>query len=245
MIIKIQKILVFCLAFLSNLLFSGCISNNIRLTEGQPFAILSVRGNLNVPWLEERDEDYKDLDGVLTNAINKTFGKNNPEILTSQDRINYAAEQFAYLLETNGGIEVISKDKVINSRPYKEITPSIFSFGDTLVYADDYKKIDELAAKKTRFLLSEVNGKSTVFLTFTFNKVLVEGSKLKGQIAAHVTMNIDIYDQRGRQQVMDSFSVQSDNLLEIYKTNYDKDELVDCFPEIIDLVINQFIVKYM
>lgn len=242
---KIKKILFFCLALSGALVFSGCISNDIRLSEGQPFAVLSVRGNMNVPWLEERDDDYKDLDGMLTNAINKTFGKNNPEILTGQDRINYAADQFAYLLETNAGVEVISKEKVVGSSQYKAIVPSIFSFGDTLIYADDYKKIDELASKKTKFLLSEINGKSTVFLTFTFNKVLVEGSKLKGQVAANVTMNIDIYDQRGRQQVMDSFTAQSDTLLEIDKTNYDKDALVDCFPEIIDLVINQFIVKYM
>ncbi len=44
---------------------------------------------------------------------------------------------------------------------------------------------------------------------------------------------------------MDTFTADSSQLVEILKTNYDKDALVELFPEIIDLVINQFIVKYM
>ena len=58
-------------------------------------------------------------------------------------------------------------------------------------------------------------------------------------------MDVDIYDCRGHQKIMDTFTADSSQLVEILKTNYDKDALVELFPEIIDLVINQFIVKYM
>lgn len=88
---------------------------------------------------------------MITNSINKIFGKNNPEIQTAQDRINYADEQFAYLLETNMGITVVPKDKIINSKQYKAITPSIFTFSDTKIYADNYKKIDEIGSQKQNF----------------------------------------------------------------------------------------------
>ena len=124
--------------------------------------------------MEERDDDYKDLDGMITNSINKIFGKNNPEIQTAQDRINYADEQFAYLLETNMGITVVPKDKIINSKQYKAITPSIFTFSDTKIYADNYKKNDEIGSQKTKLLLRELNAKSTIFVTFTFNKKVVK-----------------------------------------------------------------------
>lgn len=240
-----KKLNIVFLAIFTTIFLSSCISNNFAINANEPVAILSVRGTLNVPWLEERDDDYKDLDGMITNSINKIFGKNNPEIQTAQDRINYADEQFAYLLETNMGITVIPKDKIINSKQYKAITPSIFTFSDTKIYADNYKKIDEIGSQKTKLLLRELNAKSTIFVTFTFNKKVVEGSKLKGQITASVTMDVDVYDFKGHQKIMDTFTADSSQLVEILKTNYDKDALVELFPEIIDLVINQFIVKYM
>ena len=135
--------------------------------------------------------------------------------------------------------------KFFHSKQYKAITPSIFTFSDTKIYADNYKKIDEIGSQKTKLLLRELNAKSTIFVTFTFNKKVVEGSKLKGQITASVTMDVDVYDCRGHQKIMDTFTADSSQLVEILKTNYDKDALVELFPEIIDLVINQFIVKYM
>ena len=109
-----KKLNIVFLAIFTTIFLSSCISNNFAIKANEPVAILSVRGTLNVPWLEERDDDYKDLDGMITNSINKIFGKNNPEIQTAQDRINYADEQFAYLLETNMGITVVPKDKIIN-----------------------------------------------------------------------------------------------------------------------------------
>ncbi|MDO5761003.1 MAG: hypothetical protein Q4Q06_08245 [Bacteroidota bacterium] len=120
--VNMKKLNIVFLAIFTTIFLSNCISNNFAIKANEPVAILSVRGTLNVPWLEERDDDYKDLDGMITNSINKIFGKNNPEIQTAQDRINYADEQFAYLLETNMGITVVPKDKIINSKQYKAIT---------------------------------------------------------------------------------------------------------------------------
>lgn len=242
---KKKEFLCFILVVIVSLLLSSCISNSFSIETNNPVAILSVRGTLNVPWLEERDEDYQDLDGVLTNSINKLFGKNNPEIQTAQDRIDYADERIAQLLEENAGITVLPKEQVISSEQYKSITQSVFAVADTKVYANGYKKIDEISPKKSRLLLKELGGESTIFADFTFNKVVVDGSKLKGKITAHITMNIDVYDSHGNHKVMDTFQADSSTLLEISKDDYDRDALVELFPDLTDLVINQFIVKYL
>lgn len=52
------------LAIFTTIFLSNCISNNFAIKANEPVAILSVRGTLNVPWLEERDDDYKDLDEI-------------------------------------------------------------------------------------------------------------------------------------------------------------------------------------
>ena len=240
-----KKIKIFFTIILASTLFTSCVSNKIVLSDYTPMAVLSVRGNQSIPWKEERDEDYQDLDGVITSSMNKLFGKSNPEIQTNKDRINYADERFAYLLEENVGISVVPKENVINAENYKSINQSVFAIADTKIYADDYKKIEELSNQKTKLLLRELNAGSSVFITFTFNKIIVEGSKLKGTMTASVTMDIDIYDNRGRQKLMDSLTAESSTLLEISKDKYDKDALVELFPDLIDLVINQFAVKYL
>lgn len=230
---------------LATIMFTSCGSTSVILPEHSPFAVVTVSGSQTVSYLEEKDDDYKDLDGILTKGINNSIGQNNPEIATAQDRLDLAAQRFETLMQENGGLEVISKDVVINSPTYSTISEGIFKYTDTRIRANDYKSIDELGSKKSRLLMSETGSKSLVYLDFTFNKIIADGSKLQGKLAAGVTLNVSVYNDKGKNIIEDTFTASSTDTVEIYHLGYDKEELLSFMPDLIDLVINQFIVKYM
>jgi len=236
-------------AIIAGLVFSvlmmSCASNNITLPEQSPMAIVSVSSNFSVPYDEEREEDYQDLDGIITKGLSTMAGKNNPEVYAAKDRADLGGERFTYLMQENAGVEFIPKETVIESETYSKILQGLLALSETKIRATDYKSVDEFGAKKARLFMSEIGAKSLVFLDYTFNKVVADGTKLNGKLAAQVTLTVSIYNERGKLVLNDTFKAQSSDTVEIYKLGYDKDELVALFPDVIDQVINKFIVKYM
>ncbi len=228
-------------------LFTGCASTSFSIAESGPYAIMSVSSNVNVPYYsdEVRDDEYGTEDGLISNAVNKFLGKNNPEIISAEDRVNLASDRLKALLEENGGVQVIDYDKVIESQQYSSIKEGLIGFTDVKLRAYDYKSIDSIGSKKARLLMKETDSKNLIFATFTFKKRIVKGSKLGGQICAYAAANFSVYNERGKNIINDDFEVQSAETIEISKLSYDKDELVELFPDLIDQLINQFIVKYM
>ncbi len=241
---KNQAIYLTCLTAFLTLLYS-CSSAKVSLYQNSPIVLLTVCSNSSVPWDEDRDEEYQDLDGLITKGINSVLGKNNPEIQSIQERLDYAQSSFENLLFNNAQIEVIQKKDLITSQSYQELKPDLFGFASSKSFGEGYKKIEELNSLSARKLLKELNAKSYVVLDFNFNKKIIDGSKLKGRVSASIKMNVDFYNERGKNILSETFYAISEDSIEIEKMYYDKEELVNQFPELIDLVINQFIVKYL
>ena len=93
--------------------------------------------------------------------------------------------------------------------------------------------------------MNEIGADSMISADFKFNKIIAEGTKFKGQVAAVVTATFNLYDSRGKNVIQDTIEVQSQQTVEIDFLNYDKQALVDLFPELVDQAINTFIVKNM
>ena len=58
-------------------------------------------------------------------------------------------------------------------------------------------------------------------------------------------MNVLMYNEDGKKVLEDEFTVISPESVEMRMTKYDKDEMVELFPSVIDQLINKFIVKYL
>lgn len=239
------------LACAASAVFSGCASNRFSITgdNASPIAILCVSGNTHVPYYSEevRDDEYGDEDGVLSNALNGFFGKSNPEIQTAPDRVEYAEDAFRRLVTENAGIDVVPKETVLASQAYDDIGKyNVLAFTDVKIRGEGYKYIDDIGAKKARVIMQETGANSCIFLDFVFKKYIKgNGDNLKADLGAMGTMNVIMYNSNGKKVIDDQFTVISNESVEMYLTKYDKDAMVELFPDVIDQLINRFIVKYL
>lgn len=249
--LKMKKYLIsvlFAVAFLP--FFGSCASTNYSLLESaSPMAVLGVSGNTHVPYYssEVRDDEFGEEDGLISNAVNAFFGKNNPEILTAADRVDFAEDAFRRLMMENAGVEVVDKKIVMNSPTFAGIGKnSVLAFTDVKIRGKGYKFMDDIGSKKARLIMAETGAKSLVFMSFTFKKMILgDGTNFKGDLAARGDMNILVYNDQGKKVIEDNFTVISANTTELYMTKYDKEAIVEMFPDVIEQLINKFIVKYL
>lgn len=229
------------------LISMGCASAPVHLETLGPVAFMCLSSNVNVPYEtgEVRDDEYGTEDGMVSNAMNRWLGKDNPEIILGPDRLTYANEQFVRALEENAGIATIDKETVFDSEVYQSIGGSLLEFADVRLRCEGYKNIDYLGSKKARMFCKQTGAKSMIYVNFTFKKEIRKGHKLKGEVGALAKMNIVVFDENNNEVINDDFELRSAKTVEIDMLDYDKDEIADMFPELIDILINQFIVKYM
>ena len=243
----------FVLVFLSliSLFFASCSSTKIALNEYESIAVIGVTGNKNLSeqvdtlYVRSEEEDTDDTN-LLSMVVDKFLHGENPELLTGQDRVDYAEDYFHHALEDIAGLTVAKKEDVIESEQYKSSVVSPLGFVDTWASASGFdKNLYSIGAKKARLMMQELNVKSLVAAEFRFNKLFDDESKVKTNVHAQVIMDVILYDKNGNKIVIDSFKTESIKKLPVRKFKYDTDSLIEMYPPLIESVINAFIVKYI
>lgn len=242
-----KSIAAVCAAFISLLFFAGCGSTKINLSENSPMVLASVIGNSAIPWTQEDpyNDDEPTSDGILTNTVNKLLDSDNPEMMNSVDRLDYAVESFSKILPEMTGCEVLPNDEVIKSDAYLDLKSSLFNVLISTKYATGHKDLTTFSGKNAAKFMSEVNAKSLAVLTFTFEKMLSKGNKWNGECQLLVTMNAKVLNEKGRELVNKDYTSQSQKSIKIRAHKYDKQELADCVYDEIDNVIRVFASEFM
>ena len=100
-----------------------------------------------------------------------------------------------------------------------------------------------LGAKKARMLMQETGTKGLVSLEFEFDKKVY-----KKQISAVVKMKARVIGTNGREVINKEYTDESSEKLKVYglyDSNYDKDEFVKFYPELIEALVNRFVMEFM
>lgn len=229
----------------ASFLLSGCASTKLAGDTVSPVAIIDVEGNA-VIWTEADEYDYEAQEdeggGVLATAVNKLIDGNNPELLTAEDRMNYAEESLRHALEDKG-ITVLDKKLIVENKTYKYDTLNLLGVINTNTTADGYRKgLTSLPAKKARIFLSETGAKSILSAQFYFTKKIEHKT-----VRPLVSMKIIIQDEKGKKILDKDFTAESAKTVQAYGVynKYEKTELVPLLNPLIDDVINRFIVEYI
>ncbi len=242
----ISKISILILSF-SVLILFGCASSPVGLAGYGSIAVIGVTGNKNLSeqvdnrYARSDEEDINDT-SALSVLVDKFLHGENPELLTGQDRVDYAEEYFRPALEDVAGLKVSDKEKILESEQYKNSYESPLSFLDTWISATGYSKnLYSISAKKARMMMGELGVKSLVSAEFRFNKLFDKESKLNANVRAQVVMDVILYDSNGKKVVFNQYEATSSESLPVKKFDYDKDALVGMYPAVIETVINRFI----
>lgn len=228
---------IFCL--------SGCASNRFSFLDMSPVAISSVEGSPSVFLV---DDDYitdEDSGGVITNTVNKLLYSDNPEIYSAQDRVDIAEQYLRDALESIAGVATVPKETVVSNKTYKQnVNP--FSYANTNVVASGYKK-DSLTfgSQVARKIIREIGAKSLVSLYFEFDKKFAQKPDGK-YVSAVVKMRANIMNENGKLVAYDDFMEESSKTVKCYSgANYDREEFIQLYPEIIENAVNRFVLSYV
>lgn len=246
---KFSKLLMSVLS--ASIFFIGCSSTKIPITDYNSIAVVGITGNKNLSEqvdTTQKNSDVEDVDdtSLLSTLVDKFLHGENPELLTGQDRIDYAEEYFRQALEEIAGLKVASKDQVISSEEYKKSNISPLSFVETWTSATGFEKnLYSIGAKKARLLMKELGTNSLVTAEFRFNKLFDDDSKVKTNVRAQVMMDVIFYDSNGSKCYYEHFESTSLEKIPVRKFDYDKEALIAQYPSVIENVINLFILKHM
>ena len=211
-------------------LFYSCKSVPLDLKTYSPAAVISVYSNPSVPWYNERTNSETVDDGILSGAVNRLINKTNPEVETSQERINQAAS-ILYEKLKDSGLEVITPQNLENSSVYKNTGKDFFDYIGNTVPAAGYNAITSSNGKLNRMLCKESGAKSVLYVNFRFQKVLAkDGVRNKG-VSARLVMTVFATDSNGKKIISREYKAVSENYTPFINTsNWDKEELISFFP---------------
>ncbi|MBR4321274.1 hypothetical protein [Treponema sp.] len=234
-------------AAFSAFIFASCGSTKIAMQEHSPVAVFSIVGNSQVPWTADdpHNPDEAESDGVLSSMVNKLIDGQNPEIVTAVDRLDYADDSIRQIFPEMTGCEILSKDAVIDSEAYKDLSPSYFNLLASTKTATNYKDFTTIGAKKARIALEKIGAKSAIILNFTFQKKLLKGNKWNGDFCGVVTLKAKLLNSRGKEIINKTYEVQTSERTRVSSHKYDKNAFVATFNEAIDSAIRQFALEFV
>lgn len=242
--IKKNPIVYVFLSFLLIVSFTNCNTTKFNFLSNTKVGILGIEGNVSIYSVDDDFNTNSDNDGIISVSIAKMLGSDNPEIITAQDRIDYAEEYLRYSLENMANIQVVDKETVFQNQIYQNSNGTIFSYMETNIPSKGYKKsLLSLGSKKTRMLLKDIKADYLVSASFEFCKHLIKENNTT-ELFPVVKMNVHVFDANGREVVRKTYLAESSNSVKVEGT-YDKNAFVELFPEVTETVINKFIVDYL
>lgn len=234
-------------AAFSAFIFASCGSTKIALQEHSPVAVFSIVGNSQVPWTADdpHNPDEAESDGVLSSMVNKLIDGQNPEIVTAVDRLDYADDSIRQILPEMTGCEILSKEAVVSSKAYADLSPSYFNLLSSTKTATDYKDFTTIGAKNARLTMESIGAKSLIILNFTFQKKLLKGNKWNGDMCGLVTLKAKLLNSRGKEIINKTYEIQTSERTKIASHKYDKNAFVATLKEAIDSAIRQFALEFV
>ncbi len=234
-------------AAFSAFIFASCGSTKIAMQEHSPVAVFSIVGNSQVPWTADdpHNPDEAESDGVLSSMVNKLIDGQNPEIVTAVDRLDYADDSIRQILPEMTGCEILSKEAVVSSKAYADLSPSYFNLLSSTKTATDYKDFTTIGAKNARLTMESIGAKSLIILNFTFQKKLLKGNKWNGDMCGLVTLKAKLLNSRGKEIINKTYEIQTSERTKIASHKYDKNAFVATLKEAIDSAIRQFALEFV
>ena len=244
-----MKKIFLALLTLTSFVFAGCSSAKVDFSAYSKAALICVRGNSTLPWYVPKsamDSDEKKKantgDGLLTRALHAATNNTDPEFNTGFERLDYAEDAFRQIVCQNTHIEVLEKSEVVTSKKYKILGEGLFKSLNSSICATDYKNLSEIGRADAEYLLKDVGADCGVILSFQFNKKIKTGNKKYGEFVPYGELLVTVVNSKGKEILHKKYSADGAKSIKVQGKGYDKEELVALYPELIDTLINLFVI---
>lgn len=239
---------ILCIAFLAvlaGIIFSSCKTTKILPEVYSPIAIITVNGNSSIPWFvaeqdKQSEDDGKIENGALTALLNSAIHTTNPEITTVQTRVNTASKIINDTFERNG-FELIPVEKVYKAPVIRNTMFNILTDINGSTPAEGYSSYENSSSKRDKDVCKFTGAKSTLYVTFEFRKIKEDVGFITSEVRAHVTMKVIMADSNGKVLLRKPYVGISSECILMENKKFDRNELVELYPEAIQIAMNNFI----
>ncbi len=241
-----KKSLPLFLAVLTAVLITGCASTKIAINDNSPVAIIGIECNPTILRVNDNNEVPEDEGGAVSNSLNKILSNKDIEVITAQDRADYAYDAFVYALNNIAEVEVVDKSVLNSCDEYVYGGGGLFGVIESNNAATGLQKgMLTLGAKKARIIMAETGAKALLSAEFEFDRRTEIKSSSASSVVAVCKMHVRYFDQSGKVVLSQQYITESAKSIKYLNGKYDKEAFVELFPEIIDLAINKFILDFI
>lgn len=213
-------------------LLAGCTTMKGGLSNYDPAAIVSIQSNRMINWEGEGDR----IDGLADKFIRKTLmpGKTENKVTqsTAENLIEEAANIIFDTLSFSEIASIVSPADVLETPAYfRAKTDTRTEESGDYVKPAAYKFIDNADKELAVNLALDEGIKSTMYLDFTFCKIMATGIGKNGSMMAKVIMRVTLLDETGKKIYFRTHDYLSINRIEVASAAFDNDELMSLFQE--------------
>ena len=212
------------------LLGTSCASagRDALLYDIRPIALVMVVSNVDINWTTGEPANPN-----LVGASVRRELRANPDsaiLSTAEELIGTAERLFRDSMAASGGLIILTdRDTVFNSRAYQEAELNRRRMARGHALPAGYRLIDPRNRDFPQALAAETGIQRTMFLEFTFNKVMRSGFGRTGTGAAELDMRVVILNDEGRTLYSRTFSMGSRDTLSVSNGVFSQSALMALF----------------
>ncbi|MDR2757844.1 MAG: hypothetical protein LBB78_00520 [Spirochaetaceae bacterium] len=210
-------------------LILGCATwgKGRALSSYAPVGIVYVASNYDINWHGE-EPAASDANYLFDNVFAKRRGEEKTKISKADELIDEADTTLRKILSDSGIAVFAEKETLINSRSYAEANINNRLEGGS-VKAEGYHFINFRDKTFPGKLAQETGINSTMYVTFSFTRLMASGIGKSGTMRAQVAMTALIIDASGKTIYNKTRTVKSADKVPVSGGFYDEDELMELF----------------
>ncbi|MCL2373874.1 MAG: hypothetical protein FWC65_01355 [Treponema sp.] len=201
------------------------------LSDTSPIALVSITSNWDINWKGEEAVNPNFIGAGTRRTLRAdpdlTVVSNAEELIIAAERI------FRETVGWSGLIYIAEQETVFNSRAYQEAPINRRRTAQDIVMPSGYRLIDPRDRNFPQALAAETGILRSMFVDFTFTKIMRSGFSRTGNCGADLDMRVFIQDTGGRTIFNRTFSVVSRNTISVSGGIYSRSGLMALFEEAI------------
>ncbi|MCL2232480.1 MAG: hypothetical protein FWB99_05320 [Treponema sp.] len=212
------------------LLGTGCATpgRELLLTDVRPIALVSVVSNWDINW---QGEDAVNPN-LVPSAVRRSL-RADPDMAilsNTEELINTAERLIRDSMAASGGLIILAdRDTVLHSRAYQDAQLDRRRMNREHVLPAGYRLIDPRDRSFSPALAAETGIERSMFVDFTFTKLMRSGFSRTGNASAEVEMRVLILDVEGRTMYSRTFALGSRGRVSVANGMYSQSALMALF----------------
>lgn len=213
----------------------GCVSapKAIPAADLSPMGVVSIMAEDDIPWYGDSKKSGGLLGAVVDKAIDQGVCENVADLLP-------VAETALRNALGGKGVRLVDAAALSSSKAYADAKEDKLASVSGMIVPSGYRFVTSRDASFLKKMAADTGLRTGLYVTFSFQKQLLNGVGKNGNATACVTINVGVVDVGGKSVLQRSYYARAKDSFAVVAGIYDAKKLMACFPEAIAEACGQF-----